>query len=84
MGNNRRLLEWGKDALIIALSLSAVYLLSMTPLLQDSGVLELISPKESPAPGAFTATQGGAMLPARLVISAEGGRCGVPTGLVLP
>ena len=77
MGNNRRLLEWGKDALIVALSLSAVYLLSMTPLLQDSGVLELISPKESPAPGAFTATQGGAMLPARLVISAEGGRCGV-------
>lgn len=77
MGNNRRLLEWGKDALIVALSLSAVYLLSMTPLLQDSGVLELLSPKESPAPGAFTATQGGAMLPARLVISAEGGRCGV-------
>ena len=33
MGNNRRLLEWGKDALIIALSLSAVYLLSMTPLI---------------------------------------------------
>ena len=46
MGNNRRLLEWGKDALIVALSLSAVYLLSMTPLLQDSGVLELLSPKE--------------------------------------
>ena len=45
MGDKRRFIEWGKDALIVLLSLSAAYLLSMTPLVQDSGVLELLSPQ---------------------------------------
>ena len=77
MGDKRRFIEWGKDALIVLLSLSAAYLLSMTPLVQDSGVLELLSPQESLNPSASTASQGVAMLPARLSISGEGGRCGV-------
>lgn len=77
MGDKRRLIEWAKDALIVALSLSAVCLLSMTPLVRDSGVLELLSPQESPVPGTFISSQGGAMLPARLAITGEGGRCGV-------
>lgn len=77
MGDKRRFIEWGKDALIVLLSLSAAYLLSMTPLVQDSGVLELLSPQESLNPSASTASQGVAMLPARLAISGEGGRCGV-------
>ena len=77
MGDKRRLVEWGKDALIVLLSLSAAYLLSMTPLVRDSGVLELLSPQESLNPSASTASQGVAMLPARLAVSGEGGRCGV-------
>lgn len=78
MGDKRRLIEWGKDVLIAALSLSAVYLLSMTPLVQDSGVLELLSPKESPSPGTLSSSQGMAMLPARLAVTGgDGGRCGV-------
>lgn len=77
MGNKRRLIEWGKDVLIAALSLSAVYLLSMTPLVRDSGVLDLFPPRESSGPGSFAASQAVAMLPARLAITGEGGRCGV-------
>ena len=48
MRDKRRLIEWGKDALIVLLSLSAVYLLSMTPLVRDSGLLDLFPSRESP------------------------------------
>lgn len=77
MRDKRRLIEWGKDALIVLLSLSAVYLLSMTPLVRDSGLLDLLPPGESPGTGVPTQSQGVAMLPARLAVTNEGGRCGV-------
>lgn len=77
MVDKRRLIEWGKDALIVLLSLSAAYLLSLTPLVRDSGVLELLSPRESAGPDSLSAGQGAAMLPARLAIADGEGRCGV-------
>lgn len=77
MRDKRRLVEWGKDALIVLLTLSAVWLLSMTPLIQDSGLLDLFAPQESPGVGAGGGGQATAMLPARLAITGEGGRCGI-------
>lgn len=76
MRDKRRLIEWGKDAAIVLLTLSAVWLLSMTPLIQDSGLLDLLAPQESPGVGAGGG-QGTAMLPVRLAVTGEGGRCGV-------
>lgn len=55
MRNKRRWIEWGKDALIVLLTLSAAYLLSVTPLVRDSGLLDLLAPQESPGAGARTA-----------------------------
>ena len=49
MRDKRRWIEWGKDALIVLLTLSAVYLLSMTPLIRDSGLLDLLHPKPTGA-----------------------------------
>lgn len=77
MRDDRHLIEWGKDALIVLLTLSAVWLLTMTPLVRDSGVLDLLRPGESPQAGPSGAGQGRALLPARLVVTGEGGRCGV-------
>ncbi len=72
-----RWIEWGKDALILLLTLSALWLLSKTPLIQDSGLTDLLSPRESSGVGAMVGNQGAAMLPVRLVVTGEGGRCGV-------
>lgn len=77
MRDKRRLIEWGKDALIVLLSLSAVYLLSMTPLVRDSGLLDLFPPRESPGANSLAQSQGTAMLPARLAVNTEGGRYGL-------
>lgn len=77
MRDKRRLIEWGKDVLIVLLTVSAVWLLTMTPLVQDSGLLDLLAPRESPGVGAGGVRQGTAMLPVRLAITGEGGRCGV-------
>lgn len=77
MRDKRRLIEWGKDVLIVLLTVSAVWLLTMTPLVQDSGLLDLLAPRESPGVGAGGVGQGTAMLPVRLAITGEGGRCGV-------
>lgn len=77
MRNKRRWIEWGKDALIVLLTLSAAYLLSVTPLVRDSGVLDLLAPQESPGAGAAAGGAAAAMLPARLAITGAGGRCGI-------
>ena len=77
MKDKRRLIEWGKNVLIVLLTASAVWLLTMTPLVQDSGLLDLFAPQESPGVGAGGVRQGTAMLPGRLAITGEGGRCGV-------
>ena len=44
MRDKRQLIEWGKNALIVLLTASAVWLLTMTPLVQDSGLLDLLAP----------------------------------------
>lgn len=77
MRDERRLIEWGKDALIALLTLSALWLLTMTPLVRDSGLQELLRPKESPGVGTSGGAAGTAMLPARLAVTGEGGRLGV-------
>ena len=77
MKDERRWIEWGKDALIVLLTLSALYLLSMTPLIQDSGVMDLFPPKESPGVGTSSGDGTAAMLPARLAVNGAGGRSGI-------
>ena len=77
MRDKSRWVELGKDALIVLLTLSAVWLLSMTPLIQDSGMLDLLAPRESPGMGQPGGGQAAAMLPVRLAVTGEGGRFGV-------
>ncbi len=77
MRDKERWIELGKDALIVLLTLSAVWLLSMTPLIQDSGMVDLLAPKESPGVGQTGAGQVAAMLPVRLAVTGEGGRLGI-------
>ena len=77
MRDKRRLIEWGKNAAIVLLTLSAVYLLSMTPLIQDSGLLDMLQS----APAAGNASAGGmrtgTVLPARLAVYRDGERFGL-------
>lgn len=77
MRDKRRAIEWGKDALIALLTLSAAWLLTMTPLVQDSGVLGLLSPRESPGTGLPVEGSGRMMRPVRLAVTGAGGRYGV-------
>ena len=39
MRDKRRLIEWGKNALIVLLTVSAVWLLTMTPLVDRKSVV---------------------------------------------
>lgn len=77
MRAERRWLERGKDALIILLALSALYLLSMTPLVQDSGVLELLRPPEPAGSGTAASANAAAAVPARMAVNAPAGRYGL-------
>lgn len=77
MWNKRRWVELGKDAAIVLLTLSAAWLLAMTPLVQDSGVGDLLAPQESSGVGGSAEERTTAMLPVRLAVTGEGGRCGV-------
>ena len=77
MRDKRRWIEWGKNALIVLFTLSAVYLLAMTPLVQDSGVAELLAPKESAGVGSAGSGPTAAVLPVRLAVTGEGGRWGM-------
>lgn len=77
MKDKRRWIEWGKDGLIALLTLSAVYLLSMTPLVQDSGMLEIFQPKPSAGGSSTGAAQAGAVLPAQLAAYRDGARYGL-------
>lgn len=76
MRNRRRLIELGKDIVIALLTLSALALLMETPLIRDSGVLDLLGPKESPGVGLSAVQRGTAMLPARLAVTGAEGRFG--------
>ena len=56
--SKRRLLEWGKTLLILLLSVTAVGLLAMTPLVQDSGLADLFSPRRGNGGGSGRDSQG--------------------------
>lgn len=74
---SRRWIEWGKNLLILLLTLSAAYLLTMTPLVQDSGLLELLVPAEQPGNGGTGSTRTAAEQPARMAVNSERGRYGL-------
>lgn len=76
MGGKRRLIEWGKDLLILLLSLSALWLLGQTALVRDSGLLSLFSaPEEESASTGVTLSA--ASRPARIAVWYDGGRYAV-------
>ena len=76
MRDRRRIVEWGKNALIALLTLSALLLLSMTPLVQDSGLAALLSTGRA-AGASEVSAQPGMVLPARLAVYRDGERYGL-------
>lgn len=68
MSKKRCWLERGKSLLILLLSLSAVYLFSLTPLIRDSGVLDLFKPQKDDSPGATAVTLTAAARPSRMAV----------------
>ena len=77
MRGNRRVIEWGKNALIVLLTLSAGVLLSMTPLARDSGLGELLHPKPAQTGPSYGEAPSGPVLPARLAVCRDGDRFGL-------
>lgn len=77
MSKRRRLIELGKDALILLLAASAVYLLTMTPLIRDSGVLDLLRPRQEDPQGSSAVTLTAAARPSRMAATFSGGRYGL-------
>lgn len=77
MKGKRRILEAFKSLLIVLLSLSAVYLLIQTPLIQDSGVLSLFEADPAEQTQNSTVTLTTAARPSRMAVSVEGQRFGV-------
>lgn len=77
MRDNRRVIEWGKNILIALLTLSAIVLLSMTPLVQDSGLTGLLHPRPAQTGNSADSTQSGPVLPARLAVCRDGDRFGL-------
>lgn len=77
MRDKRRLIEWGKNVLMVLLTLSAGVLLSMTPLVRDSGLPGLLHPRPVQAGSADGGAQSGPVLPARLAVCRDGGRFGL-------
>lgn len=73
----RRWVEWAKDLLILLLTLSAAYLLTMTPLVQDSGVLDLIPTAEAPGTAVSGPAYTVAAIPARMAVNSPKGRYGL-------
>ena len=77
MRDRRRLIEWGKSVLIVLLTLSAVFLLGQTPLVQDSGLAGLFRPRTADRGVGQGGAQTGTVLPARLAVYRDGGRYGL-------
>ena len=77
MDKRRRLLEIGKDVLILLLAASAVYLLTMTPLVQDSGVRDLLRPWQEDPQGSSSVTLSAAARPSRMAVTFPAGRYGL-------
>lgn len=76
MGRKRRLIELGKDLVILLLTLSAVWLLGMTPLVQDSGLLEWLAPPRA-TPQSQSVTFTAAAHPVRITVGRAEARYGV-------
>lgn len=72
-----RALEWLKSLLILLLSASALYLLTMTPLVQDSGLLNLFRKDTSTDPNRSSVTLTAAARPSRMAVSDGKGRYGL-------
>lgn len=77
MKGKRRWVEWGKNLLILLLSLSALWLLTMTPLIQDSGILDLLERGEKDEEETASVTLTAAALPSRMAVCRNGARYGV-------
>ena len=77
MRDKRRIVEWGKNALIALLTLSALVLLSMTPLVQDSGLAALFRPGRAGGGTSPVSAQPGMVLPARMAVYRDGERYGL-------
>lgn len=77
MKGKRRGLEWFKSLMILVLSASAIYLLGMTPLVQDSGILDLFSSGTSVKEGTNAVTLAAAAKPSRMAVSDGSNRYGV-------
>ena len=84
----RRLIEWGKNALIALLALSALYLLGRTQLYEEgaasgrswlSGLTQVFAEQESPTPSPVLGnwSQGSAQRPVRMVVLSPQGSAGI-------
>ena len=77
MKGKRRAVEWGKNALIALLTLSALFLLTMTPLAQDTGLAAWLRPGRADGSTPSVSAQPGMVLPARLAVYRDGERYGL-------
>lgn len=77
MRSKRRVLEAVKTLLILLLSASAVYLLTMTPLVQDSGLLNLFHPESQISQSGSSVTLTAAARPSRMAVSDGKNRYGL-------
>lgn len=77
MKGKRRGPELLKSLLILLLSASAVCLLLQTPLVEDSGVLELLSPSPTRSGAHTEVTLTAAAHPSRMAVSSGGERYGI-------
>ena len=68
MKGKRRWLEVIKSLLILLLSASAIFLLTMTPLVQDSGVLDLLTTRQPDSVGSTEVTLTAAAIPSRMAV----------------
>lgn len=75
--NKRRLIEWGKNILILLLAVSAVWLVTLTPLVQDSGLADLFSAREDRDGDGGAVVLGTAAHPSRMAVMGTAGRYGV-------
>lgn len=73
MKRKSRWKEWGKNLLILLLSVSAVYLLTLTPLVQDSGVLEFFDQSENGGGNVTSVTLTAAARPSRMAVNTGNG-----------
>lgn len=75
--SKRRVIEWGKNVLILLLLVSAVWLVTLTPLVQDSGLADLLSSREDRIEDDGTVVLGAAAHPSRMAVMGPAGRYGV-------